>query len=134
LAKLDGRLDLRAHPELFRLISRPEQVCLSIGQLCENRGRYQEALAMYQKVAEREPNVFDYQAHIADVLASLGRGEEARRLAAELVTGHRASLESVELLRKIYKQIGREGQEVEELRAILKRRPGDRAITFALAE
>jgi tetratricopeptide (TPR) repeat protein len=134
LQKMSGRLSIRGYPDLYFIISRPEWIYMQVGELNAKHGNYEDALKSYQLAASREPNNFDYQAHIVHALVGLKREKEARALAAELVSGHRASPDSMELLRLVYKQLGKEDQIIPELQHIMQKRPGDRSIAFALAQ
>ncbi|HEX2971010.1 MAG TPA: tetratricopeptide repeat protein [Tepidisphaeraceae bacterium] len=132
--RLQQRLNVRGNPELFYLVSRPEAIFVQIGELHEKHGRYQEALKFYRSAAEHEPNNFDYQSHVIHALLGLGQTETARQMAADLVSTHQASSESLDLLKEVYKSSGGEQAMVNGLRRILKDRPSDRSILFALAD
>lgn len=134
LSRLDSRLSLRGNPELYVILSRTETILMQVGELNEKLGRFEEALRHYHLAAEREPNNFDYQAHAVRALLAMGNGDDARNLAADLVSGYRASSESVELLTEVYRKLGREGDVIDEMKRVLRKRPGDRAISFALAD
>jgi len=131
---MSGRLNIRGYPDLYFIMTRPEWIYMQVGELNEKHANYDDALKSYQVAASHEPNNFDYQAHIVHALIGLKKEKEARALAAELVSGHRASPDSIELLRAVYKQLGKESEIVPELQRIMQKRPGDRSIAFALAE
>lgn len=134
LNRLENRLQIRGNPELFFVLSRPEVIYIQVGELCQRRGRHAEALEHFRAAAQREPNNFDYQSHVVRALLAVGDEQAARKLAAELVSDHRASSDSIELLKKVYQRLGREGQVIDELRRILAQRPHDRSIAFAIAD
>jgi tetratricopeptide (TPR) repeat protein len=134
LQKMSGRINIRGYPDLYFIMSRPEWIYMQVGELNARHGNYEEALKAYQLAATREPNNFDYQSHIVHALVGLRREKEARALAAELVSGHRASADSIDLFRAVYKQLGKEDQIIPELGRIHEKRPGDRSIAFALAQ
>ena len=48
-------------------------------------GRFEEAVVFYKKAIERSPNDFWYHAHLAVVYTVMGRDEEAREEAAEVM-------------------------------------------------
>jgi adenylate cyclase len=48
-------------------------------------GRFEEAVVFYKKAIERSPNDFWYHAHLAVVYTAMGRDEEARAEAAEVM-------------------------------------------------
>ncbi|HEV8379893.1 MAG TPA: tetratricopeptide repeat protein, partial [Tepidisphaeraceae bacterium] len=132
--KMSGRINIRGYPDLYFIMSRPEWIYMQVGELNAKHGNFDDALKSYQIAASREPNNFDYQAHIVHALIGLKKEKEARALAADLVSGHRASADSIELLRLVYKQLGKESEVVPELQRIMQKRPGDRSIAFALAQ
>jgi len=134
MKRLEGHLNLRSAPELYFLASRPEMILIQIGQLNEKHGRYALALESYNKACQREPDDFGFRAHVVRALLGLGQTHEAQKLAAKLVGAHRASNESVSLLKEAYKSTGHENAAADALRAILKDRPDDRSITFGLAD
>ncbi len=134
LEKMSGRLNIRGYPDLYFIMTRPEWIYMQVGELNEKHANYDDALKSYQVAASHEPNNFDYQAHIVHALIGAKKEKEARALAADLVSGHRASPDSIELLRIVYKQLGKESEIVPELQRIMQKRPGDRSIAFALAE
>ncbi len=127
-------MGLRGNPELLYLANRPETLYQPIGQLYERLGDAARALNAYTRVAERDPDNFEIQSRIVHALLSLGRRDQAKGLAAECVTRFRASADSLDLLRDVYRQIGRADAVSEELAALHARRPDDRAILFALAD
>ena len=133
LRKLNNRTGARSSPELFYLLNRPEMIFIQVGELHEKRGRYDTALEAYRRAVEGEPNNFDYQAHVVRALVKLNRPKDARELAADLVGGHRASAQSIELLKEVYKTSGEEDV-TEALWALMRKRGGDRSIAFALAD
>ncbi|MGE5609457.1 MAG: tetratricopeptide repeat protein, partial [Bacillota bacterium] len=132
--RLQQRLNVRGNPELFYLISRPEAIYVQVGELYEKHSRYQEALKFYRLAADHETNNFEYQSHVVHGLLGVGQVDQARQLAAELVSTHQASGDSLELFKEVYKGPGDEQAAIEALRRILKNRPGDRSMTFALAD
>lgn len=134
VSRMQRRLSFRSSPELYFVMTRPELLYMQMGQLLEKHARYAEALENYREAVQREPDNFEYQAHVVRALLGLKRIAEARDLAAELVRGHRASAKSVDLLRETYKSTGEEQKVVEALRKLLRQRPGDRATAFALAD
>jgi tetratricopeptide (TPR) repeat protein len=133
VSRMQRRLSFRGSPELYLVLSRPEMIYVQMGQLHEKHGRFAEALEKYRQAVRREPNHLEFQAHVVRVLLELKRTGAARDLAAALVSEHRANPRSVELLREVYKG-GEEQKVIDVLREILRNRPGDRAITFALAD
>jgi predicted Zn-dependent protease len=134
LQKMSGRINIRGYPDLYFIMSRPEWIYMQVGELNAKHGNFEDALKGYQLAASREPNNFDYQAHIVHALIGLKKEKEARALAADLVSGHRASPDSIDLLRLVYKQLGKEAEIIPELQRIMQKRPGDRSIAFALAQ
>ena len=67
-------------------------------------------------------------------LLALGRGKEASDRAIEAVRSFKASSESIELLREVYRRNGNEPGIVPALWKIYQERPKDHAILFALAD
>lgn len=134
LRKLNNRASARSSPELYFLLSRPEMIFVQVGELHEKLGRPELALEAYRRASEGEPNNFDYQARIVRMLLKLDRTRQARERAADLVAGYRASPQSVELLKEVYKAATGNADVADALRALLKKRGGDRSIAFALAD
>jgi tetratricopeptide (TPR) repeat protein len=134
LRKITNRTNARSSPELFYLLSRPEVIHVQVGELHEKRGRFDAALAAYRRAADGQPNNIEYQARIVRTLLKLRRAKEARELAADLVGGHRASPQSVELLKEVYKASSADADVAHALRDLMNKRGGDRSIAFALAE
>lgn len=134
LERLGSRLNPRVSPELFYVLTRPELVYAAAAELAQRRGRFAEALSWYSQAEERDPGRFELKAQMVRCLMGLGRLDEARDMAVELVTGQRAATASVELLGEVLKAQGRESDVVSELRRIAAQRKGDRVIGFALAD
>ncbi|MCY2951970.1 MAG: tetratricopeptide repeat protein [Planctomycetota bacterium] len=134
LNRVQRRLSFRSMPELYYMMSQLDLLYLQIGELNEKHGRYEKALESYRIAAEHAPDNFEYQSHVVHALLGLNRITEARNVAAELVSSHRANRESVGLLKDVYKSTGQDSAAIDALREILKQRPNDRSITFALAE
>lgn len=134
LSRLEGRLSPRGNPDLFFIVSRPESILTQAGQLAQKLGRHAEALRYFERAAAHQPDSFEHQSRRVGPLMELGRGEEARKLATDLVSRHRASLESVQLFQGVYKRLGRSEEVVPALRDLLKNNPDDKSIAFAIAE
>jgi tetratricopeptide (TPR) repeat protein len=127
-------LDVRMSPELYFYVNHPEYLSAQAGQLYDQLGRYEEALAAYAAVANADPSNFENRARVIRTLVNVGRTDEAAEAAAEAVGRFKASAESVRLLREVYAAIGRDGRAAEELRKLHEHRPDDRSILYALAD
>jgi tetratricopeptide (TPR) repeat protein len=125
---------IRGNSELMGILTQPELLYGEIGELYEAAGDYAEAVRAFGLAAERAPENFDYQAKHAKALAKAGRGADAQKLAEELVSRFRANKDSLELLREVFRQLGREGQIVDVLSGLHQKNPKDRSLLFALAD
>ncbi|MFI5378598.1 MAG: tetratricopeptide repeat protein [Tepidisphaerales bacterium] len=132
--RMQTRLNPRLDPELYYLLARPETLYIQAGQLNEKHGRYDRAAGLYQKAIDREQNSLDYKAYAVRLLIRMGKLEEARHAAADLVVEHRANPQAIDLLRQVCKARGNEKDLLTELEAILRERPEDRFIVFAVAD
>jgi tetratricopeptide (TPR) repeat protein len=124
---------LRGNPDLAYLVNRPELLYVDIGSLYEKHQDYAHALEAYEIVAKRSPENFDAQSRVIHTLLDLNRGKDAAVRALAAVRTFKASDESIELLREVYRRNGNEPAVVPALRQIYQERPKDHAILFALA-
>ena len=132
--RMETRLNPRLDPELYYLLARPETLYIQAGQLNEKHNHYNRAAALYHKAIEREPNSLDYKSYGVRLLIRMGKFDEAIRTSADMVIEHRANPQAIELLRQACKARGNEKDLLIELQAILRERPEDRFIVFAVAE
>ncbi len=123
---------LRGNPDLAYLVNRPELLYVDIGSLYEKNGDYAHALEAYEIVAKRTPENFDAQARVVRTLLALNRGKEAQTRALDVVRTFKASDDSIDLLREVYRRNGNEPGVVPALRQIYQERPKDHAVLFAL--
>jgi len=133
------RLNRQSHgmhgdPELAFLLGRPETILVQMAELYEKHGQYDPALEAYSEAAEHEPGNFDLQARPVRTLLAAGRARDAVNRAADLVSRFHASNESVNLLRDVYRQLGREQDVFAELTRLHEARPQDKAVLFALTD
>ncbi|WP_428939164.1 tetratricopeptide repeat protein [Fontivita pretiosa] len=124
----------RASPEASYLQAHPHLIYEQIGTLHEKRGEFEQALRAYQNVADRAPNDFEHQARLVRLRVKLGQHQQAIASAADLVRRFHASSESIQLLRQVYQELGRQEDFVQELWKLHRQQPQDRAILFALAD
>jgi tetratricopeptide (TPR) repeat protein len=125
---------LRDYSELVYLVSRPALLQLQIGELYEKRGKFEQALAAYQRAESLSSGGLEFRSHVIHALVSLGRNRQAVQQAADAVRKHGASPESLELLREVYQRLGREGEVEIELRRLHEEHPDDQGILFALVD
>jgi tetratricopeptide (TPR) repeat protein len=123
---------LRSDTELGALVDHPQALWLEVGYLREKHHHWADALAVYQPLADADPDNFQLQAKVVSVLGNLGRHQEAVRKAIDAVTRFDASSESVDLLKSTCR---RGGQDViVTLRVLLKSAPADRSLKVALSD
>lgn len=125
---------IRSNAELMYLINRPEILLAQAAQVEESLGDYAAARKGYDAALKRDPGNFELYSHVVRCLTELGKWDDAAGQAADAVRMFHASDESMELLRGVYKQAGRPDAIAEELAKLHKERPGDRAITYVLAD
>lgn len=125
-------LSIRGQPTLAALAARPEPVELDLARLYERRGRTSSAIAVYQKICERTPELFEPQARLVRAWLADGRTKPARERVAQLVSRFKASPASVELLRQVY--AGDEAGAVAVLRELSTAEPNDNALLLAYAD
>jgi len=111
LQRLSVRLNnpgmaMRAEPAMAMLLDHPEEVMLRIGLLQQKRGHNAEALAAYQSVAQSNPGDVDLQGRIIQVLAAMGRHDEAAQHAADLMVQAQGRDPSLQLLRTAMRDAG----------------------------
>jgi tetratricopeptide (TPR) repeat protein len=124
---------LRGNPDLAYLVNRPELLYVDIGSLYEKHQDYAHALEAYEIVAQRSPDNFEAQSRVVRTLLNLNRRKDAATRALAAVRTFKASDESIDLLREVYRRNGNEPGVVPALRQIFQERPKDHAILFALA-
>lgn len=127
-------LKVRQNPELAFLLNRPDTLYLQIGLLYEKHGEFEDALSAYEPAAAHDPGNFELQSRVVRCLLGLGRYDEARRRAADVVIRFHANAESISLLKETLRKMGREDASADELMRLHRQRPDDRAILFALVE
>src|SRR5439155_5399623 len=129
-----GGLAVRSSPELAYLVAQPETLFVQVAELMEKRARRSDAIKLYQLAAERRPDDFSVQSHLIRALAAAGRRDEATRSATDLVRQLRASPESLNLLKEIFRQSGGDDAVARELERLRQERPQDRTILYALVD
>jgi tetratricopeptide (TPR) repeat protein len=129
-----GGLTTRGSPELAYLVAQPEGLFVQVGELCEKRGLYDDAIKLYRAAIERKDGDFNYQAHLARALLASGQRDEAMRLATELVSRFKASPDSLTLLKQTYRKSGGDAAVARELERIYRERPTDRTLLYALVD
>jgi tetratricopeptide (TPR) repeat protein len=111
LERLSVRLNnpgmaMRAEPAMALLLDHPEEVMLRIGLLQQKRGHNAEALAAYQSVAQSNPSDVDLQGRMIEVLAAMGRHDEAAQRASDLMVQLQGRDPSLQLLRTAMRDAG----------------------------
>ncbi len=129
-----GGVPARLTPELSYLVNQPESVAARLAELHEKRGNYAEALVALTFVAEQHPEMFDVHARIARLLLQAGRPDDAARRATEAVRTFKASNESLDLLKDIYRQHGGDAAVADQLLRLHGEKPADRAVLYALVD
>jgi len=124
---------LRTDPDLGFLIIAPQWLQLRIAQLCEELGRYDQALATYRPLADSDPINFDLQADVVETLSKLGRDDEAAQRAADLADRFHGSAQSIALLEEVCLAGGYD-QGVGRLKRLQRQQPENREILVALAD
>jgi tetratricopeptide (TPR) repeat protein len=125
---------VRGNPELMFLTGRPELVMVQAAELHEKLGDHAAALRLYRQAVERRPDNFELQARVVRVLIASGRQRDAAARAADLVRSFRASPDSLELLRDVFKDNGGASAMVAELERLNRENPEDRGILYALVQ
>ncbi len=129
-----GGLSTRSSPELAYLASQPEGLFVQVGELMEKRGRRDDAIELYQLAVAHKPDDFGFQAHLVRALSGAGRRDEATKTATDAVRRFRASRDSLELLREIFRQTGGDEAVARELSRVRRERPNDRTVLYALVD
>lgn len=133
---------IRSNRDLLALAQQPEALFAQMGELYARLGDAQQAAVALEVAADRRPDNFDYQTSLVDALLASGRTQTARQRAADVVQRFRANPESLKLLRKAYQGTGKgaRGQGtadqavINELRKLVKDKPTDQGVVFALVE
>lgn len=134
VSRLQGGVTTRGSPELSYLAQHPERLFIEIGQLCERRNMHEQAMDFYRLAAERKPGDFGVQAHLVRALAAGGKREEAGERATDIVRQFRASIDSLNLLKEVYRNDGGDEAVARELQRLYRERPDDRTMLSALVE
>lgn len=153
-----GRSAFRGSPELTHLASRIEVLLAQVGDLhlrvgqrlrarqlqvseadAQDLGRRSAnhlaaAVRAYQAASARLPENLEYSRKLLDAMLDAGLEGGARKTAGELVARHRASRESLELLREVLRRLGRQDELVSELKRMLESRPGNRRLLIAVVD
>lgn len=129
-----GAVATRGSPELSYLVSRPEALFVQVGELCEKRGMYEDAIHLYNLAAERQPDDFSYKAHAVRALVKSGKTEAAAKDASELVQQFHASPDSLTLLTEVFRKQGGNEAVARELQRLRKESPTDSVILYALVD
>jgi len=124
---------VREDPDLGYLISSPRWLQQRIARLCEELGRYQQALGAYQPLADADPADFDFQADVVEAISKLGRDDQAVGQAADLAQRFAATPQSLALLEEVCLAGGYD-QAVARLKALQRQQPANVAIPLALAD
>jgi tetratricopeptide (TPR) repeat protein len=127
-------LAIRGNPELAYIAAHPEGLYLDVGRLYEKHEQYDLALRAYQFVEDRNPELFENHARVVNTLIELRKNDDAIQKAIALVDRYKANAESLALLKKVYKQVGREKEVVDELKKLQAQKPDDKTMLYALAD
>jgi tetratricopeptide (TPR) repeat protein len=125
---------VRSNPELLFLINRPEILLAQTAQVRQSLGDYDAAIQGYDAALQRDPANFELHTNIVRCYTAQSKWNEAATRAAAAVRLFRASNESLDLLRDVYKRAGRPDDIVGELTRLQRERPEDRALLYALAD
>src|SRR5438067_278735 len=82
----------------------------------------------------RRPGRLDYQQRVARTMIAAGKRADAEERAAEVVRELRASPESLDLLKEVYKDGGGDAAVVEALQKLHREKPDDHTFLFALTD
>jgi tetratricopeptide (TPR) repeat protein len=127
-------LSLQQNPQLAYRLERPEALFAQIGELLEKHGEYAQAIDAFQPAVDRDPDNFALQSRYARDLALDGRHDPALEKAVDLIVRDRASPQSLLVLHDVCADLNLADGEVETLRKLSAKRPGDQAVLFALAD
>ena len=126
-----ARIAIRARPALLILLEHPEEIELRIGQLHQKLGHNEQALDAFTSIANADPSNLEIRQRIVQVLAAMGRRQDAIQLASELVVQHQARDPSVTILREAVRNTGGDVATAEQLGKLYAAHPGTRALLFA---
>jgi tetratricopeptide (TPR) repeat protein len=127
-------LAMRSNPEVASMASHPDAIYADVAALYEKHGQHQLALDAFSVVAQRNPDDFEVQARLVQMLLALGRNQDAVNKSEAIVAQFRASPESLSLLRSTFTKAGRQGAIIDELSRLHREHPHDRSMLFALAD
>jgi tetratricopeptide (TPR) repeat protein len=125
--------DMFRDPDMSYAVSAPHLIMLQEAQIYERLGQYDNALTLYESLAETDPATFVLQAQVVRMLVRLGRTDEAIGRAADIVTLFGASSESLILLHDTCYGVSPK-REVDVLKKLHDDKPQDRGILFALSD
>jgi len=125
---------LRGSTELYYQFAHRDDLYAHVGQLAESIGRHEDALKSFARAVATSPDEFAYHGQLVRSLLRLGRGDEARKVAAELVERFRASADAVRLLQDVYQRLGKANELIPALQRIMAANPDDRLLPLGLAD
>jgi tetratricopeptide (TPR) repeat protein len=132
LKRVESPRSLRNDPRLAFLIT--DRLYVDIGDLYARNGQLAEALQAFEPAARRDPADFDLEARVVRAMVGLRRFDDASRRAADAVVRFRANQPSLDLLREVHRASGKPGGAADELARMLRKRPNDSTVLFALVE
>jgi tetratricopeptide (TPR) repeat protein len=116
----------------------PESSCAYFnflwGNHAEYRGKFEEALAAYERARICDPSAHQITLRQATLLAEMGRLEDAVATLEDLLASTEDNLPARHLLAHLFVQLHLEEQAVEQYELILADRPGDDQVAFILAQ
>jgi tetratricopeptide (TPR) repeat protein len=127
-------LSLQENSELAYLLEKPDMLFEQIGEILERHGQYADAINAFQPAIDREPDNFELQSRFARDLALDGRRDPALAKAVDLIVRDRATPQTLLVLHDVCDALGLQDGEIQTLKNLIDKRPGDQAVLFALAD
>lgn len=128
------RVNAYAVPELYNVIRRLADLYVQVAEIYERHGRLEDSLHYLRLAESRGDGDLQILSRIFRILVAMGRENEAKQRAADIVVKLHASPESLEVFRDLYRQLGRESAVADELTRLLRNSNGSKPILFALVE
>ncbi|KAM6292602.1 protein O-mannosyl-transferase TMTC1 [Porphyrio hochstetteri] len=106
-------------------VSRKAEILSPLGALYYNTGRYEEALHVYREAASLQPSDKEIRLALAQVLAMMGRTEEAEKITNHILNEDEECLECYRLLSAIYSKQEHYSKALEAIEKALQLNPKD---------